>query len=93
MPIKILQISPSDLPLYASVSIAYQVTSIYRVEALEEGQGGLVLNEEQVSPYIKDYDAQTEGEDQPENWARQFDLSKWVSSWRWIGSGQPVVRQ
>jgi GNAT superfamily N-acetyltransferase len=77
MSIKIQQISPGDLPLYASVSIAYQVTSIYRVEAIDDGLGGLALIEERVSPYLKDYDAQTEGNDRPEGWSRQFDLSNW----------------
>jgi GNAT superfamily N-acetyltransferase len=77
MSVEIRQISPDDLPLYASVSIAYEVRSVYRVEAIDDGLGGLALIEERVSPYLKDYDAQTEGNDRPEGWSRQFDLSQW----------------
>lgn len=83
MSVKIQQVGPEDLPLYASVSIAYEVMSIYRVESVEGELSGLVLTEEPVSPYIKDYDAQAEGDDRPQGWgrpqgwARQFDLSKW----------------
>jgi len=77
MSVKIQQIGPEDLPLYASVSIAYEVMSIYRVEAVEGEISGLVLTEESVSPYIKDYDAQAQDDDRPDKWANQFDLSKW----------------
>lgn len=83
MSVKIQQVEPETLPLYASVSIAYEVMSIYRVEALEGDPSGLVLTEESVSPYIKDYDAQAQGDDRPDKWAHpqgwanQFDLSQW----------------
>ena len=83
MSVKIQQVGPETLPLYASVSIAYEVMSIYRVEAVEGELSGLVLTEESVSPYIKDYDAQAQGDDRPDEWARpqgwanQFDLSQW----------------
>jgi GNAT superfamily N-acetyltransferase len=77
MSVKIQQVGPEALPLYASVSIAYQVTSVYRVESIDEGLGGLALKEERVTPYFKDYDAQAQGDDRPERWARQFDLSNW----------------
>jgi len=63
MKVKIQQISPDDLSLYASVSIAYEVRSVYRIEAIDDGLGGLALKEERVSPYLKDYDAQTDGDD------------------------------
>ena len=77
MSVRIKQVGPEDLPLYANVSIAYEVTSVYRVETVAPGLGGLVLKEEQVTPYIKDYDAQVQGDDRPDKWARQFDLSQW----------------
>lgn len=77
MKVKIQQISPDDLSLYASVSIAYEVRSVYRVEAIDDGLGGLALKEQRVSPYLKDYDTQTDGDDRPTGWSRQFDLSHW----------------
>ena len=77
MKVKIQQISPDDLSLYASVSIAYEVRSVYRVEAIDDGLGGLALKEQRVSPYLKDYDTQTDGDDHPTGWSRQFDLSHW----------------
>ena len=77
MSVKIQQITPGGLPLYATVSIAYEVTSVYRVESIADGLGGLVFIEEQVAPYFKDYDAQAQGDDRPDRWVHQFDLSKW----------------
>ena len=77
MSVKIQQISPGDLTLYASVSIAFEARSVYRVETREQGLGGLLLVEELVDPYIKDYDAQAEGNDRPNQWAQQFDLRQW----------------
>ena len=43
MPVETRQVGPDDLPLYAMVSIAFEVRSIFRVEADKEGLGGLVL--------------------------------------------------
>ena len=77
MSVKIQQVGPESLPLYASVSIAYEVTSVYKVESVDSGLGGLVLEEQGVTPYIKDYDAQAQGDDRPEGWANQFAPSNW----------------
>jgi hypothetical protein len=47
-----------------------------RVEAVDGGFGGLRLVEEAVDPpYIKEYDLP--GEESPENWAEEFDLTNW----------------
>jgi len=77
MSLIIQQVGPEALGRYASVSIAFEVHSAYRVEAIEQGLGGLVLVEEQVKPYLKDYDGQAQDDDRPEGWARQFDVSRW----------------
>jgi GNAT superfamily N-acetyltransferase len=77
MSLIIQQVGPEALGRYASVSIAFEVHSVYRVEAIEQGLGGLVLVEEQVKTVLKDYDGQAQDEDRPEGWARQFDLSRW----------------
>jgi GNAT superfamily N-acetyltransferase len=67
--------SPDDLPAYAQVPIAFQVKSRLRVESVNGGLGGLVLMEEPVAPYTKDYDA-LHGEG-PTRWDEQWDLSNW----------------
>ena len=65
------------LPEYATIPIAFEVRSIFRVEALENGLGGLCLVEQPVlPPYIKDYDAYEDGP--PAAWVKQFDMSNWA---------------
>jgi GNAT superfamily N-acetyltransferase len=64
------------LPEYATIPIAFEVHSIFQVEALENGLGGLYLVEQPISPpYIKDYDAYEDGP--PTAWPRHFDMSNW----------------
>jgi len=61
---------------YAAIPIAFEVRSIYQVEAVDKGLGGLRLVEQPVSsPYIKDYDADVDGP--PTAWPRQFDMRNW----------------
>jgi len=61
---------------YATIPIAFKVRSIYQIEALDNGLGGLHLVEQPVSPpYIKDYDAYEDGP--PNAWPRQFDMRNW----------------
>jgi ribosomal protein S18 acetylase RimI-like enzyme len=61
---------------YATIPIAFEVRSVLRVEAVENGLGGLRLVEETVTPpSIKDYDACEDGP--PTAWPRQFDMSNW----------------
>lgn len=67
--------SQSDLPAYAQVPIAFVVESRCRVEPVQGGFGGLVLVEEPVEPYVKDYDAFPG--DEPLSWRDRFDLSNW----------------
>lgn len=67
-------ISPDQLDRYASIPIAFEVTSIYQVEPIAAGLGGLQLTEVPVHKhYIKDYDAL----ESPFKWKEQFDLSQW----------------
>ena len=78
MPVEIRQIAAEQLPEYAAVPIRFTVDTILRVEAVGDGLGGLSLLEEKVDPpYLKDYDAQGSGEEGPESWPGQFDLSHW----------------
>jgi len=78
----IQEIGSEKLALYAQVSIAFEVRSILEVRPLDAGwgagSGGLALVEKQVAqPYIKDYDAEDDGEDRPSSWTRRFDLRNW----------------
>lgn len=62
--------------LYAAISIAYTVESMLRVEVVDGGLGGFRLAEEVLpESYVKDYDSQ--GDDHPGAWAKEFDLSRW----------------
>jgi GNAT superfamily N-acetyltransferase len=62
---------------YASIPIAFEVSSILHVMATANGPGEFVLTERPLdAPYIKDYDS-INGEE-PAQWARRFDLSNWV---------------
>lgn len=76
MPIKILKMRPDDLQAYSGVPISFQVDSVFRLEKLNRGLGGIILREEKYdSPYIKDYDA-ARGEG-PTRWLKRFDMTDW----------------
>ncbi len=58
MSLRIEEIKPDRLSLYASIPMTVEVRSILVVEEVERGLGGLVFREERVDkPYIKDYDS------------------------------------
>jgi len=70
---------------HAQVPIAFEVTSRYRPEPIEQGLGGIRLVEEPVYPaYVKDYDA-TAGEG-PGRWLKRWDTSSWGLLTARIGS-------
>ncbi len=76
MEIRIVEESPEILLEYEKVSIAFEVSSIFRVELLNEGLSGVKLTEEAVeTPFIKDYD--TNERDRPTRWSEEFDISNW----------------
>jgi GNAT superfamily N-acetyltransferase len=59
---------------YATIPIAFEVTSILSAE--EDAEGSFILSERPLdSPYIKDYDAIGHS---PLEWAFRFDTSRWV---------------
>ncbi len=77
MDIRIEQISADQLDQYARISIGFWVKSVFDVQAVENGLGGLRFVEERVvEPYFKDYDHQ-EAEGSPIFWPKQFDVSQW----------------
>jgi ribosomal protein S18 acetylase RimI-like enzyme len=63
------------LPEYGSIPIAFQVKSRYSIEPIQNGLGGFHFVEEQIEPYIKDYDA-IKGE-RPSDWLHRWDTSNW----------------
>jgi GNAT superfamily N-acetyltransferase len=74
MPIQICVEPPETIAAYGSSPITFRVESQLRVVPQEGGLGGLLLVEESVRPYIKDYDAITGG---PVHWPDRWDLSGW----------------
>jgi len=74
MRVEVSEESATVLREYASVSIAFEVSSVFDVADVGEG-GGFVLTERALdAPYVKDYDALGEG---PSRWAEIFDISNW----------------
>ena len=78
MEIEIRKVGSEELARYALVPIGFWVHSLLRVEPVDGGLGGLRLIEKPVRPpYLKDYDAQSDGEEGPTHWAIHFDVRHW----------------
>ena len=74
MTIETAGVSGALLEEYASIPIVFEVRSLFA--ATETADRSFVLTEHAVgSPYIKDYDAATEG---PRDWSARFDTSQWA---------------
>jgi hypothetical protein len=79
MKITIEEISPDRLGEYANIPTAFMVKSIYQVELVDGGLGGISMLEMPVEhPYIKDYDL----DESPEDWPKKFEVAKWGFFWR-----------
>jgi GNAT superfamily N-acetyltransferase len=74
MKIKIDEITPQELPEYDRVPIEFEVKTVFEVDLVDGGLGGIILNEAPVTPYVKDYDAVG---DMPSDWPNKFDVKKW----------------
>lgn len=76
MVVRIQEVGPDALPKYKQISIAFEVKSIFRLDLIDGGLGGIKLREEKVvPPYTKDYDAYQDGG--PERWPKRFDIRNW----------------
>jgi GNAT superfamily N-acetyltransferase len=74
MPVEIVEIPAGQLDQYAQVPIKFEVRSIFAVELIGGGMGGMRLVEEPVpAPYIKDYDL----DESPGDWPVKFDVRNW----------------
>ena len=68
--------SVRDLAEYASISIAYDMTSVLELSLRDGGLGGFALVERALrAPVKKDYDE--ERENHPTEWPQRFDMSNW----------------
>ncbi|MFP4344673.1 MAG: GNAT family N-acetyltransferase [Anaerolineales bacterium] len=77
MGFKIAEVGIAGLSEYAKVPICFEVRSIFEVELLEDGLGGMLLHERAVAAAsVKDYDALPGG--RPEDWPQEFDLRNWA---------------
>lgn len=54
---EIFQITDAGLSEYASIPIAFEVKAVLAVEPAVNCFKGMLFNEVEVDPYIKDYDA------------------------------------
>lgn len=71
--IEIKEMDNSCFELYDSITMIVRVSSEYKIRRIENGLGGLLLEEYPVEPYIKDlsiYERATEYE-------KEFDISNW----------------
>jgi GNAT superfamily N-acetyltransferase len=73
MAIEILEVGPEYLPDYSRIPIRFEVRSVFDVELVDGGLGGIQFHERTVEPHVKDYDEL----ESPEDWPRRFDLRNW----------------
>ena len=71
---KIISAPITEIDDVSKISIAFEVRSVFEVQAIDQGLGGLKLVEVPVEkPYTKDYDA----DEPPASWQKEWDLSNW----------------
>lgn len=67
------EVDKSFLELYDKVSMNVNVHSEYKVKRINNGLGGLVLEEVSVEPYIKDLSIY----ERPTEYENAFDITNW----------------
>ena len=76
MTVEALPVNETTLAAYSRIPISFEVRSKLTIELVDSGLGGVVFQEEKVSPpYVKDYDG-LKG-DGPTRWPKSFDVSNW----------------
>lgn len=84
MSIEIIQEELDDLPAHGEIPISFEVRSILDLTVVDNGLGGLVLRERQLtSPYVKNYD-DIDG-NRPCERGQRFDMANWALLSAWIG--------
>ncbi len=75
MKIAIAEISPDRLSEYNRIPQRVEVRSIYQIELINQGLGGMLLREVPVkTPYLKDYDAYGE---LPSDMPEKYNVQNW----------------
>jgi len=69
MAVRVLEVDFNMLPIYADLPISFMVESVFRVDSIGEGLGGIGLVEQKVKPYMKYNEQET---DPPERWPGLF---------------------
>jgi streptothricin acetyltransferase len=69
--------SKKTLNEYKTVTISFEVKSVYNVELINNGLGGFKLLEKEVTPYWHDYDGESDTSN-PFTWASRWDISNWL---------------
>lgn len=59
---------------YSNISIEYKVDSVYNLEWKNNGLGGIMIVEEAIDPYYKNYDSI---DDNPSLLLEEFNLENW----------------
>ena len=79
MAIEIRQVGPEAIEEFRKIPMSFRVESVFRIDEIDGGLGGLRLTEEPVdTPYVKDYDEDEDRQEGLSHWVRQFDVSNWL---------------
>jgi GNAT superfamily N-acetyltransferase len=70
---EIIEIGFSRIDEYVSIPISFNVCTIFEIELIRNGLGGIRLVERTVDHYIKDYDVLGS----PFQWSHEFDIQNW----------------
>ena len=77
MAIEIREVGPDSIEQYGQIPMKHRVESVFRVDEINGGFGGLTLTETPADPpYVKDHYADPEVTFS--SWTTRFDLSNWL---------------
>ncbi|KKL96280.1 hypothetical protein LCGC14_1846060 [marine sediment metagenome] len=77
MAIEIREVGSDSLDQYGQIPMRHRVESIFRVDEIDGGFGGLSLTETPFDqPYVKDHDG--DPEENVSSWTGRFDVSNWL---------------
>lgn len=71
---EIKEVSKNNLIDYSKIPMMVEVTSIYQLNKINQGLGGILLEEKRVKPYLKDLGK----EEDPLSWSKEFDVANWA---------------
>ncbi len=68
------EINEDKLYDYSQIPMLVNVSSIYELDKINHGLGGILLKETKVNPYVKDLGK----EEDPLSWTKDFDTKNWA---------------